>query len=226
MTTTKEVVQLTVKGQQKSLKVDQVICIGYSGRDQAKVKEHIEELAEIGVPRPNEVPALFPMRRSSLETEGLLEVVGEQTSGEAEPVLVFGEDENEVYLTLGSDHTDRELETVHIGKSKQVCDKPIAEEAWDLKEVVDHWDDLILSSEIYIDGEWVPYQNNPVSAIMPYEDLKNHLKNQSIALPHSVFLIGTVPLLSGFKFGSAHRMSLKDPVAGEEITLEYKIEII
>lgn len=215
-------IQINVNNTPTTVAIEKVICVGYSGRDQEKVKEHIEELAEIGVPRPTEVPALFPMRRTSLIFDGVLEVTGNQTSGEAEPVLIYGEEE--IYLSLGSDHTDRELETVHIGKSKQVCDKPIAKDAWRLEEVLPHWDDLLLTSEIKIEEEWIPYQDHSVAAIMPYKDLKKHLENQSLPLFRSLFLIGTVPLLEGFKFGSAYRMTLKDPIDQKEITLEYQVQ--
>ena len=35
-----------------------------------------------------------------------------------------------LYVGVGSDHTDRKVETYNITASKQMCDKPIAPELW------------------------------------------------------------------------------------------------
>src|SRR5690606_17670288 len=118
-----------------------------AGRDQAKVPEHIDELAELGVPKPDEVPTLYPVSVSTLNQKGAMEVLGKETSGEAEIVLLFGGTEDELYITTGSDHTDRDLETVGINISKQVCDKPVARKAWSWAKVRDHWDQLKLISQ-------------------------------------------------------------------------------
>lgn len=205
-----------------TLAVHRVYCIGYTGRNQEKVQAHVDELAELGVPRPDNIPALYPMRLSSLSTAEEIQVSGAETSGEAEIVLIFSNDE--LFVTVGSDHTDRELETVDIGKSKQVCDKPIAKEAWPLEEVLPHWDELTLSTEILIDGEWQPYQHDKFSAILSFNDLVDMLKERSIPMKKSFFFAGTVPLLHGFKFGSAYKMTLKDPVLNRTILLEYEVK--
>lgn len=72
------------------------------------------------MPEPLEVSTLFPASVSTLNQTETLEAIGDQTSGEAEIVLIFGDLAEEVYLGVGSDH--RALETVDINKSKQVCD--------------------------------------------------------------------------------------------------------
>ena len=117
------------------MEIGSVYCIGYAGRDQKKVQEHIDELAELGVPRPSETPTLYPVSVSTLNQKGAIEVIGKESSGEAEIVLLFGETEDELYITTGSDHTDRALETVSINISKQVCDKPVANKAWSYSKV-------------------------------------------------------------------------------------------
>src|SRR5699024_12545366 len=66
-------------------------------------------------------------------------------------IIIFGNTEKDMYITVGSDHTDRELEAVNIGKSKQVCGKPFGKKAWKLDDVLTHWDELILSSEQYLE---------------------------------------------------------------------------
>ena len=60
--------------------------------------------------------------RVSLEREVV--VVGDKTSGEAEFVLVYSG--AELYVGVGSDHTDRGLERLSVSRSKQVCPKPLS----------------------------------------------------------------------------------------------------
>ena len=63
-------------------------------------------LAAKGIPGPKSIPVLFPVVCHALTTDSVIEVYGSETSGEVEYVLcVVSEDE--VYVGLGSDHTDR-----------------------------------------------------------------------------------------------------------------------
>ncbi|WP_261133427.1 DUF2848 domain-containing protein [Bacillus sp. Marseille-Q3570] len=207
----------------KKLEINKAYCIGYAGRNKEKTWEHVKELAEIGVPEPEEVPSLYPVSTSSLSHGQNIEVIGDKTSGEAEIVLIFGNSLNEVYVTVGSDHTDRALETVDINKSKQVCDKPFAAKAWSFEKVKDHWDQLELSSQIYLNGEWVDYQKDTIDAIIPYEEIKEFLIQKNVPLKKSIVFSGTVPLLDGFKYGDKFRMVFSDPLNGDQITAEYEI---
>ncbi|KAB2329602.1 DUF2848 domain-containing protein [Cytobacillus depressus] len=214
---------LTVNNVEKEIKVNHVYCIGYAGRNIEKTMEHIIELEKIGVPRPAEVPTLYPVRRNSLSQTEEIEVLGDKTSGEAEIVLVFGDTEDEVYITVGSDHTDRSLETIDINQSKQICDKPIAREAWNLNHVIDHWDDLILTSQVYLNGEWQNYQEAKINEIIPLNEIKGFLNKKDVSFKNIVVFSGTVPLLEGFKYGSKFKMSFIDKVRSTELHAEYAI---
>lgn len=217
--------ELLVNNEKTEVYVGGVYCIGYAGRDIEKTMEHVIELEEIGVPRPPEIPMLYPVRINSLNQIEEIEVLGNETSGEAEIVLVFGESEEEAYITIGSDHTDRGLETVDINKSKQVCDKPIGTKAWKLQDVIGHWDELILKAEVEVTdgGEWVEYQNAQISSIISLEDIKAYLKKKGVPLTNSVVFSGTVPLLDGFKYGTGFKMTFVDPVRNDEISGFYKV---
>lgn len=215
---------LNVNGETKEIQINQAYCLGYTGRSIEKTKEHIKELANIGIPEPEEIPMLYPMRTSSLLQREVIEVLGDETSGEAEIVLIFGDSEDDVYVTVGSDHTDRSLEEIDINKSKQVCDKPFAKKAWYLHDVIEHWDSLSLMSEISINGKWKPYQNDHISSILSYEDIKSFLKNKSVPLKNGIFFSGTVPLLNGFQYGTTFKMTFKDPVRNDDITMTYEIK--
>jgi hypothetical protein len=75
-----------------------------------------------------------------------IEVSGDQSSGEAEFVLVQAG--GALYVGAGSDHTDRAVETYSVAVSKQMCDKPVAHELWNRADVSGHWDRLLLRSWI------------------------------------------------------------------------------
>src|SRR3954454_18425132 len=89
---------------------DTLIVAGWTGRDTAALEHHIEELAAIGVPRPSSVPVFYRTSVNGLTQTDRLEVLGPDTSGEAEPVLL--NISGEVWLGVGSDHTDRKAETM------------------------------------------------------------------------------------------------------------------
>ena len=96
-----------------------MVNAGYVGRDQATVKAHIEEMRRLGNPAPTSVPVFFMLTADNVTTADQIDVLGTGTSGEVEYVLLLHEDE--VFVAVGSDHTDRALEGASIGKSKQVC---------------------------------------------------------------------------------------------------------
>ncbi|MBS4224213.1 DUF2848 family protein [Lederbergia citrea] len=214
---------LTINNEEKEIKVNHVYCIGYAGRNVEKTMEHIVELEKIGVPRPEEIPTLYPVRKNSLNQTEEIEVLGGESSGEAEIVLVFGDSDDDVYITVGSDHTDRSLETIDINQSKQICDKPLAQKAWKLNDVIDHWDDLILTSQVYINGEWQDYQKAKINEIIPLDEISSFLKKKNALKKNSVVFSGTVPLLEGFKYGSGFKMAFIDKVRKDEIHAEYAI---
>ncbi|AZU64397.1 DUF2848 family protein [Neobacillus mesonae] len=214
---------LTINNDEMEIKINHVYCIGYAGRNTEKTMEHIIELEKIGVPRPKDIPALYPVRRNSLNQTGEIEVLGSQSSGEAEIVLIFGDNDDEVYITVGSDHTDRSLETIDINQSKQICDKPIAKKAWKLNEVVNHWDDLLLTSQILVNGEWQDYQRAKINEIIPLNEIKNFLTKKDVPMKNSVIFSGTVPLLDGFKYGSGFKMVFVDKVREDKIEAAYTI---
>lgn len=218
---TKNKVKLIIDQTETEIIIDNLYCIGYTGRNKEKVYEHIKELAEIGVPEPTEVPMLYPVSAYTLSQMDDIQVLGDSTSGEAEVVLIF--DNDDVYLTVGSDHTDRGLETVDINKSKQVCDKPVGSEAWNVNDVINHWDELVIRSEQLIDNEWVLYQEHSISSIISFDEIISFLKNKNVPLSNTLVLAGTVPLVDGFKYGQAFKMKISDKVLNREIEAGYAI---
>jgi hypothetical protein len=128
----------------------QLVIAGWAARDEAAVKHHIEELAEIGVPPPSSVPLFYRTAASLLTQSERMEVLGPDSSGEVEPVIVSMDDG--LWLTIGSDHTDRKAEAQGVALSKQLCGKPVGRDLWRLDEVAAHWDELQMRSFAAIDG--------------------------------------------------------------------------
>ncbi|MCZ4060941.1 DUF2848 family protein [Pantoea sp. LMR881] len=100
--------------------------------------------------------AFYRVATNQLTQKQRLEVVGSETSGEAEPFVFCHR--GELWVSLTSDHTDRHLETFSVALSKQACiagcPQRVAHE-----RSSDHWDALALTSWIKEQDEWVVYQS-------------------------------------------------------------------
>jgi hypothetical protein len=126
--------------------VSQAIIAGWTGRDPVAVEKHIRELEALGVKRPATTPIYYRVSASRITTAETIEAAGTQSSGEVEYVLFQAN--GTLWVGVGSDHTDREVETYGVTVSKQMCDKPVAREFWAFDAVAPHWDKLVLRSYI------------------------------------------------------------------------------
>ena len=99
--------------------IDELVIAGWTGRDVEALNHHIEELKAIGVQPPSKVPLYYRVAASLLTQTETVQVLGDDTSGEVEPVLVGTPDR--LWVTVGADHTDRKLESYGVAASKQVC---------------------------------------------------------------------------------------------------------
>ena len=77
-------------GAEVSVVVRSLLNAGYAGRDQAQVRAHIDELAELGVPAPATTPALYPVADYLAQQTDRVQVQHGRTSGEAEWAVVVG----------------------------------------------------------------------------------------------------------------------------------------
>lgn len=130
-------------GATRTASIDTLIIAGWTGRDRAAVERHIQELAAIGVARPRTVPCFYSLGANLVTTSPAIDVVGHASTGEVEIVLVSLPEG--LFVGVGSDHTDRKIETVSISAAKQMCPKPIGPTLWTFNDVESHWDDLILA---------------------------------------------------------------------------------
>ena len=204
------------------------VVAGWTGRDAAAVRHHVEELAAIGVARPSEVPLYYRVWHGLLTQDGAIEALGAASSGEAEPVLL--ETGRGTFLTLGSDHTDRELEAHSVAASKQACAKPLASQAWPWDDVVDRLDDLVLRSSVSEDGDtWEPYQDGTLAAMRPLTELRDGAAARLPGgfAPGTAMFCGTLPALDGVITSAPHfACELHDPALGRTLALRYVVRAL
>ncbi len=205
-----------------------MVNAGYTGRDQERVRHHIEELKKEGVPAPESTPTAYEMITQLVYFDQEIEVVSDRTSGEAEYVLLCTEDE--VYVGVGSDHTDRELESVSIIKSKQVCPNVMSNRLWRLKEVREDWDQILLRSWTGDEkGKKQLYQEAPLAAMMTPEDLMEFIKNRldDRNLSGMMIFSGTIPILTGnFLYGSFFEAELFNPRTRRRLNFYYQVQVL
>lgn len=193
-----------------------LVIAGWTGRDEEALRKHIRELEAIGVKAPKTTPIFYRVAADLLTTADEIQVSGPDTSGEVEFVLLCRADG--LWVTVGSDHTDRKAETIGVSLSKQLCAKVIGRDAWRYDEVEPHWEKLVLRS--WADGGL--YQEGPVSAMRSPEDLLSRYALK----PGWAMFCGTLAAKGGIRPASALRVELEDPVLGRRLVHEYRVHVL
>lgn len=204
-----------------SLELETLVIAGWAGRDEAAIQHHIHELAAIGVPPPSSVPVFYRGAASLVTQSRRVEVLGPDSSGEIEPVILSLADG--LWVTVGSDHTDRKAETYGIALSKQMCAKPVGTMLWKYDEVAPHWDDLVLRAHAVIGGERVLYQEGPLAALRPPADLIARWTGRDTLLPATLMFGGTLGAIGGIRPAARFEMELVDPVLKRAMSHAYDI---
>ena len=204
-----------------TLAINQAVIAGWTGRDPVARDKHIAELEAIGIARPATTPIYYRVSARRLTTEDAIEVCGNDSSGEVEFVLVGWQ--GRIFVGLGSDHTDRKVEAYSVTVSKQMCDKPIADELWELEDVIDHWDQMILRAFAWINGERVLYQEGTLDAMLPVRELIERQFGKS-GLPDGCAMFGgTFAAKGGIRPASRFEYELEDPVLKRSIKHAYDV---
>jgi hypothetical protein len=205
-----------------SVDIKDLVIAGWTGRDVTALNHHIEELKAIGVQPPSRVPIYYRAAAQMLTQAERIQVLGDESSGEVEPVLVGAADR--LWVTVGADHTDRKVESYGIAVSKQMCAKPIGRTAWRFEEVEPHWDKLMLRSFIREGGKRVLYQEGPLAKIRDPRELIFGWKDEKRLPMGAVMFCGTMPAIGAIRSSSRFEMELDDPVLGRKIAHAYEIE--
>jgi hypothetical protein len=202
----------------------EVVVAGWTGRDAASVRAHIEELAAIGVRPPSQTPLFYVVSSDRLTQRDVITVIGRNTSGEAEPVLVWQSDG--IYIGIGSDHTDRDSERYGVAIAKQLCPKVVGQNFWFLRDVTRRWDQLILRSFRESEGSTSLYQEGPLSAILHPDELMERYRRGGYGRLEtgSVMFCGTVSTVAGIDRADALTVELHDPVTGSVLRHRYRVQ--
>lgn len=204
-----------------TLPIDRAVIAGWTGRDPVARDKHIAELEAIGIARPATTPIYYRVAACRLTMEDSIEVCGEDSSGEVEFVLIGWQ--GRIFVGCGSDHTDRKVEAYSVTVSKQMCDKPVASELWELEDVIDHWDRLILRSFAWIKGERVLYQEGTLDAMLPVKELIERQFGKE-GLPDGCAMFGgTFGAKGGIRPASRFEIELEDPVLKRSIRHAYDV---
>jgi hypothetical protein len=201
--------------------IGNLVIAGWTGRNISAVEEHIEELAKLGVPRPNTVPIFYRVAASLLTDSGSIEVVTKDSSGEVEFVLYAMADG--LWLGIGSDHTDRKIETIGVTISKQICAKPVGARIWRYDDVAPHWDRLVLRAFIHVGTERRLYQEGPVTTMRSPEELMTRFTNGGVLAAGTAMFCGTLAVIGGIVPADSFEMELEDPVLGRKLKHAYRI---
>jgi Protein of unknown function (DUF2848) len=203
--------------------VDDVLLLGYTGRDRARVLEHIRELEQLGVAPPARIPAIFTVDADLVTTRARLLVRAPRTSGEAEFYLLPSPDG--WLVGVGSDHTDRQQEAIDVAASKALCDKVISSHVWRLSDVHAHWDALELRAWSTDGRGRQLYQEGQLVSLMDVSALLAELHQAGLDAGRRVIFGGTLPTIGGFSYGKRFDAELSDPILQRQLTCGYDVVV-
>jgi hypothetical protein len=207
-----------------TVRLEQLILAGWAGRDRHAVKEHVRELATLGVNPPSAIPVFYRVGVETLTMASRIQVVGEDSSGEVEAVYIKHGDE--ILVGVGSDQTDRRAEAYSIALSKQMCPKVISRDVWRYEDVADHWDSLILRSYATIEGVRQVYQEGSVESLLSPGALFAKIGDGGTLPAHSAMYGGTLSAIGGIRPARSLELVLEDPVLKRTLRHTYLIETL
>lgn len=212
------------KAESHSIPLRSAVIAGWTGRDPVAREKHIAELAALGVARPKTTPIYYRISASRLTTAREIEAAGGDSSGEVELVLI--RNAQTLWLGVGSDHTDRKVETYCVTVSKQMCEKPMAADLWAFEEVRDHWDSLELRSWIDEDGEQRLYQEGTAASMLPPDEIIAGFASSGSLPEGTAMFCGTLAAKGGIRSSKRFSFELFDPVRDRRITHGYDVIVL
>jgi len=204
-----------------TLPIDQAVIAGWTGRDPVARDRHIAELEAIGIARPASTPIYYRVSARRLTTADSIEVSGGDSSGEVEFVLIGWQ--GRIFVGLGSDHTDRKVETYSVTVSKQMCDNVMAPVLWETEDIMGHWDRMVMRAFAWIEGARVLYQEGTLDNLLPVDELIRGCFGAK-GLPDGCAMFGgTFAAKGGIRPASRFEFELEDPVLKRSIRHGYDV---
>jgi len=202
------------------LSVRRMYNFGSATRDPAVAVAHQQEVAHSGIHIALSVPAprIYPIASHAITTGNEVFVHNAETSGEVEIVLI---EADQLYVGVGSDHTDRALERTSILWSKQACPNVLAPVLWRWADVAAFWDRCMLRA--WVDGR--PYQEVEAARFLSPPDMLRILRERVADVPARNFVLfgGTIVALDKkLGFGRRWEFALTAP-DGREIRHAYQV---
>lgn len=205
------------------LPVDRVVLAAFAGRDLNSARKKVEELRQIGHWAPDRVPAFIEVPPELIVHAPEISPGNHRTSGEVEYVLLNSKDG--WLVSVGSDHSDREVEVNNLPASKVVCPKVVASTFWRLEDVEGHWDEMILQAYVtFGDGERRHCQREKLSALLPPRDLLKYVEEGGWNMGDGFLVFsGSIPFIVSAEGATSFGFSLEDPILHRSISHEYLI---
>ena len=198
--------------------IAKLVIAGWTGRNVEAMEAHIRELEELGIARPKTTPIYYRVAAALLTTDDEIQVSGTESSGEVESV--FFNLDGELWVGVGSDHTDRKAETINVSLSKQMCHKPVSASLWRFADVADHWEQLQLRSWAHIGGDRQLYQEGPVTTMRDPAEL---MEKYGGLADNAAMFCGTLAVEGGIRPAEAFEIELEDPVLGRRLSHRYAV---
>ncbi|CAN5182926.1 hypothetical protein BH10PSE7_BH10PSE7_12020 [soil metagenome] len=200
--------------------IDRLVLAGFAGRSSAEVAAHIKEMARQGVPPPRVTPLFWPVVPHLLTQGDAIAVYGPDTTPEVEFVLFTWRGVR--YVTVGNDQCDIAVERdLSAEKSKNLCQKVLAREAWRVDDVLPHWDAL----ELTLACNGTVMQHDRLAALLRPETLHDKVaaidgsqSNGRMIFSGTIATRGTYPPKS---YGIT--MRLTDPARAREIRHDFTV---
>jgi hypothetical protein len=231
---TNPVLQFNVKEKDRGeslleLEIKRLVHCGRTARDQLRLPQHAAIApSPTGERQPVHGAVAFLVPSANITHSAKVQAYDVKNNAEVEPVVFFDEQEI-MYVTSGSDHADRNLESIAGPKSKLWMPKVVAREAWLYEDTRDHWDYLVLRMWGYVEGVRKPYMDDRLSEILPPEALLKVVTEQCNLpdLKNTVIFGGSVPYLTeGPLWGHAWDFEILDPVLNRKIGHHYDVELV
>lgn len=201
--------------------VEALIIAGWAGSNAAAVEAHIKELEQLGIARPRTTPIFYRGAASLLTQASEIQVVGEDSSGEVEPVLVSTA--SGLWLGVGSDHTDRKVEAIGVTISKQLCAKPVGAQLWRFDRLAGHWRELVMRSWVTRNGQRELYQEGTLDQLRHPRELMRLQGVAGATLPvGTAMFCGTLAVQGDIAPADYFEMEIVDPVLNRRLTHAYR----